>query len=77
MAFFQDSLGKRAPEGIPFWIILVQQMMGGSGIIWTTCKSFAPHSRQITMPVPHHSDFTGQMPFLSPNQQRQKHWLFQ
>jgi len=25
----------------------------------------------ITMPVPHHSVFTGQMPFLLPSQQRQ------
>jgi len=44
---------------------------GGSGITWTICKSFAPHSRQITMPVPHHSVFTGRMPFLPPKQQRQ------
>jgi len=36
-----------------------------------TCKS-APRSRQITMPTPHHSSFfTGRMPFLPPNQQRQ------
>jgi len=34
------------------------------------CKS-APHSRQITTPAPHHSVFTGWMPFLPPNQQRQ------
>jgi len=33
--------------------------------------SFAPRSRQITMPVPHCSVFTGQMPFLLPNQQHQ------
>jgi len=31
--------------------------MGRIGISWTICKSFAPHSRQITMPVPHHSVF--------------------
>jgi len=31
----------------------------------------AHRSRQITMPAPHHSFFTGQMPFLPPNQQRQ------
>ena len=30
---------------------------GGSGISWTICKSFAPHSRQITTSVPHHSVF--------------------
>jgi len=44
---------------------------GGSGISWTICKSFAAHSRQITMPVPHHSVFTGRMPFLPPSQQCQ------
>ena len=34
-------------------------------------KSFAPCSRQIQMPVPHQSVFTGWMPFLLPNQQHQ------
>jgi len=28
---------------------------GGSGISWTIRKSFAPRSRQITTPEPHHS----------------------
>jgi len=28
--------------------------VSGSGISWAVCKS-APHSRQITMPAPHHS----------------------
>jgi len=45
-------------------------MIGGIDISWTICKSFAPRSRQITMPLPHHSVFTCRMPFLSPNQQR-------
>jgi len=49
-----------------------QEMMGGSGISWTICKSFAPRPRQTTMSVPHHSVFTGQMPFLPPNQQCQR-----
>ena len=44
--------------------------MSGSGISWAIYKS-APRSRQITMPAPHHSVFTGRMPFLSPNQQCQ------
>jgi len=44
---------------------------GGSGISWATGKSFAPRSRQITTPVPHHSVFTGRMPFLPPHQQHQ------
>jgi len=34
------------------------------------CKS-APHPRQIATPGPHHSVFTGWMPFLLPNQWRQ------
>jgi len=32
---------------------------------------YAPCSRQIIMPAPHHSIFTGQMLFLTPNQQQQ------
>ena len=54
----------------PVWILLKQETVSGSGISWTICKS-APHSRQITTSAPHHSFFTGQMPFLPPNQQRQ------
>ena len=38
------------------WILLKQETVSGSGISWTICKS-APHSRQITMPVPHRSVF--------------------
>ena len=44
----------------------------GSGISWAICKS-APCSRQITKPAPHHSLFTGWMPFLPPNQTAPKH----
>jgi len=44
--------------------------VSGSGISWAICKS-APCSRQTTTPAPHHSFFTGRMPFLPPNQQRQ------
>jgi len=32
---------------------------------------FAPRCKQITMPAPHHSVFTGWMPFLPPIHQRQ------
>ena len=49
-------------------------MMGfgdGGGISWTICKQYAPHSRHITTQTPHHSIFTGQMLFLTPNQQCQ------
>ena len=43
--------------------------MSGNGISWAICKS-APRSRQITS-TPPLSFFTGRMPFLPPNQQRQ------
>jgi len=33
--------------------------------------SLPPRSRQITTPAPHHSVFTGRMPFLPPNQRSQ------
>ena len=45
-----------------------QETVSGSDIGWAMCKS-APHSRQITMPAPHHSSFfyAGlRMPFLVP-----------
>ena len=54
----------------PIWISLKQETVSGSGISWAICKS-APHSRQMTTTAPHHSVFTGRMPFLPPNQQRQ------
>jgi len=50
--------------------LLKQETVRGSGISWAICKS-ALRSRQITMPASHHSVFTGRMPFLPPNQQRQ------
>jgi len=49
---------------------LEQETVSGSAISWAICKS-APRPRQITMPAPHHSFFTGGMPFLPPNQQHQ------
>jgi len=60
----------RYQKGKPIWILLKQETVSGSGISWAICKS-APRSAQITMPAPHHSGFTGRMPFLPPNQQRQ------
>jgi len=38
---------------------------------WHQLDHMGPRSRQITTPAPHHSVFTGRMPFLPPNQQRQ------
>ena len=60
----------RYQKGKPIWILLKQETVSDSGISWAICKS-APSSRQTTAPAPHHSVFKGQMPFLSPNQQRQ------
>ena len=54
----------------PIWILPKQETVSGSVISWAICHS-APRSRQITTPAPHHSVFTGRMPFLPPNQQRQ------
>jgi len=70
--FSRTTWVSRHQKGKPFWILLKQEMMGGSGISRTIWKSFAPHSRQITMPVPHHLIFfAGRMLFLMPNQQCQ------
>jgi len=44
--------------------------VSGSDISWAICKS-APRSRQITTPAPYNCFFTGRVPFLPPNQQRQ------
>jgi len=54
----------------PIRILLKQVTVIGSGKGWAVCKS-APCSRQKTTSAPHHSIFTGRMPFLPPNQQRQ------
>jgi len=54
----------------PNWILLKQETVSGSGISWAICKS-APRSRQITCQHLTTPFFTGRMPFLPPNQQRQ------
>jgi len=50
--------------------LLEQEIVSDSGISWAIHKS-APWPRHITMRASHHSVFTGQMPFLPPNQQHQ------
>jgi len=50
--------------------LLELEIASGSDISWAICK-YAPRPSQITMPASHHSVFTGRMPFLLPNQQRQ------
>jgi len=71
MALFPGLSGWAGTRKVkPIWILLKQETVSGSGISLAICKS-APHSRQITTPALHHSVFTGRMPFLPPNQQRQ------
>jgi len=49
--------------------LLEQEIVSGSGICWAICKS-EPHPRQPRQ-HPTTQFFTGGMPFLTPNQQRQ------
>ena len=49
--------------------LLEQEIVSGSGICWAICKS-APHPKQPRQ-HPTTQFFTGRMPFLPPNQQRQ------
>jgi len=58
-------------KGKPFCILMKQEMMG---VAVASARPYANHlhlTPDITIPVPHHSVFTGWMPFLLPNQQRQ------
>jgi len=54
-ALFRDYPDKKEKERKlkPTW---KQETLTGSSISWAICKS-ASHSRQITMPAPHHSVF--------------------
>ena len=55
MALFSGLPGWASTRKVkPIWILLKQETVSGSGISWATWKS-ASRSRQITMPVPHHS----------------------
>jgi len=54
----------------PIWILLKQETVSGSGISWAMCK-YAPRSRQKPRQHPTTQFFTGQVPFLPANQQRQ------
>ena len=61
--FSRTTWVSRHQKGKAFWILLEQEMMGWQ---WHQLDH-----RQMTTPVPHHSVFTGRMPFLPHNQQRQ------
>jgi len=65
----------RYHKGKPISILLQQEIVSSSGISWAICKS-APRSRQ---PCQHPTTqfFTGRMPFLPSNQQRQSPGIHQ
>jgi len=72
-AFFQWQPGKLAPERKT---ILHFNEARNDGVVVASAGPYANHlyltpNRSITMPVPHRSVFTGQMPFLPPNQLHQ------
>ena len=55
----------------PIWILLKQEPVSGSAISWAYASLHLAPDR-IPTPATHHSVFfTGRMPFLPPNQQRQ------
>jgi len=73
MALFRDYPGGWAStrKVKPIWILLKQETVSGSGISWAimqVCTSLQTDNYASTPPL---SFFTGRMPFLSPNQQRQ------
>ena len=57
----------------PIWILLKQETVSGSGISWAICQ-FAPRSRQITTPVPHHSVFYRPDALPAAQSTTSKHW---
>ena len=76
MPFLPPNQQRQSTEGRkvkPVWILLQQETASGSSINWAVCKS-APHSRQITMPAPHHSVFyrPDALPAAQPT--ASKHW---
>ena len=63
-------------KGKPLWILMKQNITGGSGISWTICKPFAPHSRQIITQVPHQSPLSFYRPdaLSATHRTVSKHW---
>jgi len=70
LEYLRDHAGDAGTRKVkPNLDLLQEEILTGSGICWAICKS-APHPRQ---PHQHPTTqlFTGRMPFLPPNQQRQ------
>ena len=74
IALFLGILGWASTRNVKWiWILLKQETVSVSGIIWAICKS-APHSRQTTMPAPHHSVFYRPDAFPVAQPTASKHW---
>ena len=56
-------------EGLGFDIWNMSYIFDTHTALFLGLPGTEPHSRQITAPAPHHSDITGWMPFLLPDQQ--------
>jgi len=69
--FSRTTWVSRHQKGKPFWILLEQEMMGWQWLqldhMQIICTSLQTDNHTST----HHSIFTGRMPFLPPNPQRQ------
>jgi len=61
----------RHQKGKPFWILLEQEMMAWQWHQLDHMQIICTSLQTDSHTVPHHSVFTGRMPFLPPNQQ---HW---
>ena len=73
-ALFPGLLGWAGTRKVkPIRILLKQETVSGSGISWAICK-FAPRSRQITMPAPHHSVFYRPHALPAAQPTVSKHW---
>jgi len=59
----------RYQKGKPIWILLKQETVSGSGISWAVCKVCTSLQSDNHASTPPLKVFTGQMPFLPPNQQ--------
>jgi len=57
----------------PIWISLKHEIVSSSGISWAICK-FAPCTKKITMPVPHHSVYYRPDAFPAAQPTVSKHW---
>jgi len=71
MPFFQTTWVSQHQKGKPFWILLQQEMMGWQWHQLDHMQIISTSLKTVNHTSPHHSVFTGHVPFLPPSQQRQ------